>query len=219
MKTVLFLASTSPRRRELLHLSGWGFHVLSVEIDESPLPGEPPTEYVCRMAEGKALAAESQLKAEGIAVAADTTVADGDRVLGKPADPQEAAEMLRQLRGRSHLVHTAIAILRYGEHKIHLDLCTTEVPMRRYSDEEITAYIATGDPFDKAGGYAIQHKGFHPVAGLAGCYANVVGLPLCHLVRSLERLGIRPAADVPARCQERLAYDCGVYEAILAGKA
>ena len=90
--------------------------------------------------------------------------------------------------------------------------------MRDYGDAEMEAYIATGDPFDKAGGYAIQHGGFNPVAALRGCYANVVGLPLCHVTRSLRQLGVEPPADVPTACQKHLEYECPVYTAILGGQ-
>jgi hypothetical protein len=87
--------------------------------------------------------------------------------------------------------------------------------MKRLSDVEIDAYVATGEPMDKAGAYAIQHAGFHPVENLAGCYANVMGLPLCHLVRTLKKLGIRPQVDVPSACQTGLGYNCHVYHEIL----
>jgi MAF protein len=217
MKTVLSLASTSPRRRELLTWGGWMFHLLPVQIDESVRPGENPLDYVMRMAVSKARAAAPRLHSGGIAIAADTTVVDGDAVLGKPANPRQAADMLWQLRGRSHLVHTGVAVIREGETDPLTDLCTTAVPMRDYSDEEIFAYIATGDPFDKAGGYAIQHLDFHPVEGLSGCYANVVGLPMCHLVRLLRRLKIEPRSEVPANCQAALDYDCDIFEQVLAG--
>ena len=217
MKVVLTLASASPRRRELLALGGWMFHVRPVEIDETPHPDEKPIDYVFRMALTKARRAESRLRPGGVAVSADTTVADGEQILGKPGSPREAAEMLWQLRGREHRVHTAIAVVRAGDPEPLTDVCTTRVPMRAYTDEEIFAYIQSGDPFDKAGGYAIQNRQFAPVAALAGCYANVVGLPLCHLVRTLARLRIEPGADVPENCQQFLAYDCPVHRRILAG--
>jgi len=98
------------------------------------------------------------------------------------------------------------------------DLCVTDVPMRKYSDEEIEAYAASGDPLDKAGAYAIQHAGFHPVDGLSGCYASVMGLPLCHLTRSLRKLGVEPETDIAAECQAALSYDCPVSAAILRGE-
>ncbi len=219
MKTVLSLASTSPRRRELLAWGGWMFHLLPVRIDESVRPDEDAQDYVLRMAVTKARAAVPGLHPGGVAIAADTNVVDNGAVLGKPADPHQAAEMLWQLRGRSHQVHTAVAVLREGESDPQTDLCTTTVPMRDYTDEEIFAYIATGDPFDKAGGYAIQHNGFRPVEHLSGCYANVVGLPMCHLVRLLRRFNIEPNGDVPANCQAALRYECDISDRVLSGTA
>lgn len=218
MKTVLTLASNSPRRRQLLAFGGWMFHVAPVDIDESPHPGEAPLPYVLRMARTKAVHAAQHLKPGGVAVAADTTVADGGDILGKPADTSEAAEMLKRLRGRTHQVHTAIAVIRAGEDDPLIDVCTTDVPMRPYTDAEIADYIASGDPFDKAGGYAIQHAGFRPVESLAGCYANVVGLPLCHLTRALRNVHIAPQGDIPASCLHELHYDCQIYPEILAGE-
>lgn len=215
---VLTLASNSPRRRELLAVGGWMFHVQPVDIDETPQPGEAPADYVRRMAAGKARRAGAQLKPGGVAIAADTSVVDGDQILGKPANPRQAAEMLWQLRGRVHRVLTAVAVIRAGDEEALIDLCSTEVPMREYSDEEIFAYIHTGDPFDKAGGYAIQNPGFNPVVNMTGCYANVVGLPLCHLVRALRALNLPDGKDIPAACRRRFKYDCPVYERILSGE-
>jgi len=218
MKAVLTLASNSPRRRDLIALGGWMFHIRPVDVDETPHPEEPPAEYVLRMAVTKARTAGALLNPGGIAVAADTTVVDNGDILGKPADEREAVEMLWRLRGRTHLVHTAIAVIRKDETEPLTDLCTTEVPMRRYSDEEIFAYVQSGDPLDKAGGYAIQHNGFRPATALDGCYANVVGLPLCHLVRTLAKLNLPSAADVPANCQAALDYDCPVHSRVLSGE-
>lgn len=217
--TVLTLASSSPRRRELMAFGGWRFDVRPVSVDETPRPGEPPLDYVLRMAVTKACAASALLQPGGIAVGADTTVVvDGD-ILGKPADPEEAAAMLRRLRGRTHAVHTAIAVLPAGAAEPETDLCTTLVPMRAYSEAEIAAYVASGDPFDKAGGYAIQNAAFRPVESISGCYANVVGLPVCHLVRTLRRAGVETTGDVPGGCRRQLGYDCSVHPAILAGAA
>lgn len=217
MKAVLTLASNSPRRRELIAIGGWMFHVRPVDIDETPHPNEPADEYVMRMAVTKARAAAGLLNPGGIAVAADTTVVDGGEILGKPAGDREAVQMLWRLRGRSHLVHTAIAVIRPGETEPLTDLCTTVVPMREYSDEEIFAYVQSGDPFDKAGGYAIQHRGFRPVGELEGCFANVMGLPLCHLARTLARLNLPAPGHIAASCQAALEYDCPVFEQVLAG--
>ncbi len=214
----LLLASNSPRRRRLLNLTGWSFEVRAVEIDETPLTGELPAGYVLRLAEAKARAAAGLAPQGALVLAADTTVADGDVILGKPADPDEAAAMLRRLRGRTHRVFTALALFQPESGRLETDLCATSVPMRHYSDEEIARYVASGDPLDKAGAYAIQHAGFHPVDGLQGCYACVVGLPLCHLQRSLLKFGLGPRAGVPAACQRELGYACPVFEAVLRGE-
>jgi len=217
-KIVISLASNSPRRRQLLTLTGWMFHIVPVDVDETPQQGETPQEYVLRLAEAKARAALPRLRPDGLVLAADTTVADRGEILGKPAHAAEAVAMLQRLRGRTHQVHTAIAVILYGQQEAHTDLCTTDVPMRNYTDEEIAAYVASADPFDKAGGYAIQNPHFQPVAHLQGCYANVVGLPLCHLTRTLNKLDILPRVDVPRSCQTFLQYDCPVYEQVLHGE-
>jgi MAF protein len=212
------LASNSPRRRELLALSGWEFSVRPAEVDETPHPGEAPDRYVLRLAESKALACARSEADAALILAADTTVSvDGD-ILGKPADAHEAAAMLRRLRGRSHQVYTGIALLRPSDGKLHSQVCATDVPMRTYGEAEIEAYVASGDPLDKAGAYAIQHAGFHPVEGLQGCFASVMGLPLCHLQRGLHTFGLAPAKDLPAGCQDHLNYVCPVSAAILAGE-
>lgn len=194
------------------------FHVTPVNVDETPRAGETPRAYVTRLATAKALAASGTLRPDSAIVAADTTVADGNNILGKPNDATEAVKMLQRLRGRTHQVYTAIAILLYGSQTPATDVCMTHVPMRDYTDDEIFAYVATGDPFDKAGAYAIQHPRFRPVASMDGCYANVVGLPLCHLTRTLEKNGIVARADVPRNCQRTLQYDCPIYQRVLQGQ-
>ena len=217
-KPVLILASNSPRRRELLALSGWMFDVRPSAVDESRRPDEAPGEYVLRLAETKALAAAPLAHPGQIILAADTAVALAGDILGKPRDVAEAAAMLKNLRGRGHQVYTGLAALDPAGGNLATDLCVTEVPMRAYSDEEIEAYAASGDPLDKAGAYAIQHIGFHPVEKLAGCYASVMGLPLCHLVRTLRRLDVQPRSDVPAACQAALHYSCPISAAVLRGE-
>ena len=220
----ILLASNSPRRKQLLALGGWTFEVLPADIDEQPLPDERPWDYVLRLAETKARAVADLVPQESIIIAADTTVVDSARdlagqdepvILGKPENRQEAWDMLRRLRGRTHQVYTALAIYKPSDRTLVSDLCVTDVPMRNYTDHEIEAYIDSGDPFDKAGGYAIQHAGFHPVSQLTGCYANVVGMPLCHLTRGLRRLGIQPQSDIPSVCQTTIKYDCPVFTEIL----
>ena len=156
-----------------------------------------------------------QLAIYGIIVASDTIVSLDGEPLGKPRDAEEARSMLKRLRHRAHQVYTAVTLIDTRTNQTITDLAATDVPMRNYTDAEIEAYIASGDPFDKAGAYAIQHTGFHPVDQLTGCFANVMGLPLCHLVRSLRRLGVEPQNDVPALCQSHIHYDCPVFETIL----
>jgi septum formation protein len=220
----IYLASNSPRRKELLSLLGLEYAILPAQVNEIPFAAEDGVEYVQRMAQSKAAAASCTTKVNGVIITADTAVVDHDkdgkaRILGKPADHIEAVEMLRSLRAHTHRVFTAISLLLAPGGTIQSDLCVTDVPMRNYSDGEIAAYVASGDPLDKAGAYAIQHPGFHPVDNMQGCYANVMGLPVCHLLRSLFSLGITPARNVPQACQAALGYDCPVYQQILQEKA
>lgn len=209
------MASNSPRRKDLLALFGWDFQVKAEPVDERPLLGETAGSYVSRLAREKMLRAASLANNDGLIIAADTAVIDGEEILGKPADRQDAVRMLRQLRGRTHLVYTGLAVLQTPDGNLWEDVCVTEVPVRAATEAEIEAYVSSGDALDKAGAYAIQHAGFHPVEGLAGCYANVMGLPLCHVTRILRKTGLRPEMDIAAVCQEKLQYDCPVYHAIL----
>ncbi len=213
------LASNSPRRRQLLALGNWAFSVKVVDIDETPLADELPKNYVLRLAQAKALAVSEKTFPENIIIGSDTTVVDGDSILGKPNDARNAESMLKQLRGRTHQVYTGIALYRVQDGKMLTELSITDVLMRNYSNEEITAYIDTGDPMDKAGAYAIQHPEFNPVASKQGCYAGVMGLPMCHVLRALQKFDISPATDVPAACQSVLNFHCQVSPAILRGEA
>ena len=217
-KPLLVLASNSPRRRELLALGGWMLHIRPADVDESQVPGEAPGDYVLRLAGSKARACAETAHADLTILAADTTVANGKTILGKPKDMAEAEEMLKSLRGRSHQVYTGIAVLRLSDGSLVTDLCITEVPMRAYRDDEIEAYVATGDPLDKAGAYAIQNAGFHPVESMQVCYASVMGLPLCHLARSLHKLDIAPRTDIAEECQSALGYACPISSAVLRGE-
>lgn len=242
---MLILASQSPRRKQLLELCGWKFSILHVDVDESVEVGEAPGIYVQRMAEVKASAAYEivldRANPEDLIIGADTAVVDwrpdvtgdqdhnpgdqlngqkigGYRILGKPVNSHEAKKMLRELRGRTHQVYSAIVVKQVKDGRSIADVCITDVPMRNYSDEEVSTYVASGDPLDKAGAYAIQHIGFNPVYNLQGCYANVMGLPLCHLTRMLKRAGLDPSTDVPLSCQQFLQYKCSVFEYILASE-
>ncbi len=219
---MLVLASSSPRRKELLALGEWTFTIAPAEIDETPLLEEEPRQYVLRMAEGKARVVAARQPPGDLVVAADTIVVDApngkEQILGKPVDAVEAVSMLRQLRDHQHVVYTAVAVMQISGGRLISDLCATRVPMRSYSDPEIDAYVATGDPLDKAGAYAIQHAEFNPVENLKGCYANVVGLPLCHLTRTLIKFGIQPQTDIPTACQNTLDYRCPIFQKVLRGE-
>jgi len=217
-KNVLVLASTSPRRRQLLALGGWQFDVSAADIDESALDRETPKEYVLRLAQAKALAVKDKVNRESIVIGSDTTVVDGNSMLGKPVDADDAERILGQLRGRTHQVYTGIAVYRVEDDRMFTDLSVTDVPMRNYSDDEIKAYVATGDPMDKAGAYAIQHPEFNPVESMQGCYAGVMGLSMCHVLRTLQKFEISPNADVPSACQSLLNYHCQVFPAVLSGE-
>jgi septum formation protein len=186
---VILLASASPRRHELLEALGFRFAVMPAEADESSRPGEAPAELAVRLAATKAMAVAGT-QHDALVVAADTLVVLHGDILGKPADVDDAAGMLGRLRAREHLVMTGLALVDPAAGRMLMQLATTGVAMRSYSQAEIDAYVTTGDPLDKAGAYAIQHAVFAPVARLEDCYANVVGLPLCHLVRGLRLLGI-----------------------------
>ncbi len=200
----LVLASSSPRRRELLAGLGVEYTIHKPDVDETPRAGEPPLAYVARLALEKAQAVAAQVQSSGLVLAADTIVvlaadtigvdAQGE-ILGKPADADEARAMLRALRGRDHLVVTAFVLLPLDGGAPLQQLVKTVVTMRDYTDEEIEAYIATGDPFDKAGSYAIQHPEFRPVAALQGSFTNVVGLPVDEVRAALMAFGVLHVAD------------------------
>lgn len=206
---MLILASNSPRRQQLLALSGWLFQVIPANVDEQRVVGEPPQDYVARLAKEKAQAVARLAPAGSLIVAADTTVVVGGAILGKPVDQAEAISMLRLLRGRAHQVYTGLAVLRPEDDALLTDWCVTEVLMRDYGEAEMLAYVASGDPLDKAGAYAIQHDRFKPVAGLQGCYTNIVGLPMCHLTRLLEQLEIYPPAGASG-CRDVVQYHCTI---------
>jgi len=211
----LYLASNSPRRRELFHLFGWEFKVLSIPIDEQPLADENPVEYVSRLAENKVLAAANKVPSDSVLVGADTVVVDGKMLMGKPENKTHAIQMLQQLRGRQHQVLTGIVLRRNSDQVMIKTLSISDVFMRDYTEQEIMNYVNTGDPLDKAGAYAIQHTGFHPVKTINGCYASVMGLPLCHLMRAFQGIGLNPQSDIPEMCQKTLNYICPIYSKIL----
>ncbi len=185
----LFLASASPRRRELLTQIGVPFELLLITLDETPLPAERPEAYVQRLAREKALAGWAAVNDDSAAVlGADTTVVIDERILGKPADRAEGLLMLESLSDREHHVLTAVALATRDACEVRL--VTSRVRFRRIERAEAEAYWASGEPCDKAGGYAIQGWGAVFVAELRGSYSAVVGLPLCETVQLLDQAGI-----------------------------
>lgn len=198
---MLHLASRSPRRRALLARLGVPFALLDVEVDEWPAPGEDALDYVRRVAGDKARAAWSALAdRDGVPVVlgADTEVVLDGEVFGKPTDDADASRMLRRLAGRMHLVHSAVVVVADGRHAAAVS--TTEVTFASLSPETIDAYVATGEPMGKAGGYAIQGGAERFVARLCGSYSGVMGLPLFETAALLEGLGIAlhaPPAPLP----------------------
>lgn len=182
----LVLASQSPRRRELLARLGIALEVRPARTDESVLPGEPPRDYVLRVAREKARAVPGD-----VVLAADTTVVLGGAVLGKPADGDDAARMLRALSGTTHEVLTAVCVRRNAATLgVELDVVVaTEVRFARLAEPAIAWYVATGEPLDKAGAYAIQGAGGAFVEAISGSVSNVVGLPLAETAELLRRAG------------------------------
>ena len=207
----IILASASPRRRELFALLGLPFRAGKAEVDESSHPRESPQEMAARLALSKARAVAGLYQVP--VVGCDTVVTIGGESLGKPLDAEEARRMLASLRGRTHTVYTGIAVVGKG-HEV-VQVVETPVTMRDYTNQELGAYIASGDPLDKAGAYGIQHPTFRPVASWEGCYANVMGLPLCHLARALGAWSITPPADVPTACQAHTGQPCRAFRTIL----
>jgi septum formation protein len=186
-QTRLVLASASPRRRELLGQLGLSFEVSAADIDETPQQGERAQAYVLRLAREKARAVATRHLGAWV-LAADTTVALGDELLGKPRDAAEAREMLGRLSGRTHEVHTGVALA--GPTAEHSTVVCTRVSFRSLSTGEIAWYAGTGEPLDKAGSYAVQGKGGFLVAAMEGSPTNVIGLPLGETLELLARAGV-----------------------------
>jgi septum formation protein len=182
----LLLASESPRRRQLLEMLGIPFRVVVPNVDETRRTGELPDAYVVRLARAKAAAVAAREPGE-LVLGADTTVVIRGDVLEKPSSAEEAAAMLAKLQGRTHQVMTAVALTEDGRVEHALDV--TEVTFRPLTDEMITAYVATGEPMDKAGAYAVQGLGAALVAGIRGDFFGVMGLPLRLVLELLERFG------------------------------
>lgn len=200
----LILASQSPRRKEMLAWLELPFVANAAHVDETPYAAEKPEALVVRLAQTKARA----VQADGLSwvLGADTIVVLDEAVLGKPRDTEEAREMLSALHGRDHKVLSALT-LRHGPH-LMTRVVHAQVWMREYTVQEIEAYIASGDPFDKAGAYAIQHPAFRPVSRVEVCYAAVVGFPLCALRVLLQKAGFSLNVSMPEMCFHHFGYVC-----------
>ncbi len=209
----LTLASTSPRRRELLDGLGLRFHVEAPGVDEAPEPGEPdsPIDLARGLALCKARAVAARSGA-GPVLGADTVVVLEGRVLGKPSDDDDARAMLRALRRTTHQVVTAVAVVDGDSERVEHEV--TDVTMRDYTDDETEAFVASGEASDKAGGYAVQDRTFRPAADVDGCYSNVIGLPLCVAAKLLSEVGmdVRPPVGwtPPGPCPRCAALSASV---------
>ncbi len=228
---MLILATNSPRRKQLLGTIGWDFISISPEIDEQVIRGESPEGYTKRVARAKALAAKNQPGVRwtkgDLILAADTAVIDPVRgrnsegetnqmILGKPTSVGEAEEMLIRLRGRTHQVCTSITVLDPVGGTIREATEFSTIKMRNYTLDEMNEYISSCDPFDKAGGYAIQHPTFQPVQKVNGCYPNVVGLPVCQVVRLAAEFGHNQINKEKESCNKS-DIPCWVYRRAFQG--
>jgi MAF protein len=197
-------------------LLGIPFEVWVPQVDERPRPAEIPAELPQRISRLKAQWVARQVK-DAIVVAADTVVVHKGVILGKPRDAVHACEMLRRLRGERHLVLSGVAVLDTASGKAVYELCETIVWLRDVDDDEIEAYVSSGDPLDKAAAYAIQNPEFRLVSRVIGCPANVMGLPLCHVVQSLRRLSVILPPSPAVRCEMRYGYKCALAECVMPG--
>lgn len=188
MKHRLILASSSPRRYELLKQLGLDFEVIPSEVEEDPLPGESPRDHVIRLAEAKALDVGKRFPGTWV-IGADTIVYVDGILLGKPKTREEASKMLQLLSGKEHRVLTGISVRHLNRGKGESEAVETAVKVKSLTTDEMNWYISTGEPFDKAGGYGIQGIGSFMIESIKGSYTNVVGLPLCELMQMLVRLG------------------------------
>ena len=216
-KTKIILASSSPRRKEMIAWMGIPFEISPADIDERLRQDEEPITHVKRLALQKAKKIASANNSGAIVLAADTIVLHEGHILGKPQDKRHAREMLLALRGRVHQVATAICLIAQDD-GILQDLCVSSVHMRTYSDDEILAYVDSGDPLDKAGAYAIQSKSFDPVTQFSGCFASVMGFPLCHIERNLRKIDGYNCLPVAEICQQNLHYACPIFSKVLQGE-
>jgi septum formation protein len=185
----LILASSSLRRAQILRDAGLVFSIISSAVDETPIPGEAPGELVLRLANAKAELVAARSVGPAIVVAADTVVVLEGQILGKPRSTDDARHMLEKLSGRTHSVVTGVALIRLPDVEQRAFVETTLVHFDRLSANEITRYLATDEPHDKAGAYAIQGRAGRYIPRIEGCYYNVVGLPLARLLSELHELG------------------------------
>jgi len=184
----LILASVSPRRRDLLNQIGIPFQSVESKMDEAVQRNMKPTDFACLMATRKAESVKKVHRKRWI-LAADTLVVVNKRIFGKPRDARDCRTMLSELSGKRHQVITGFCILEPGGNKSHLEAVATRVDVKELSELEIEAYIETGEPFGKAGAYAIQGIGAFMVEAIKGSYTNIVGLPVCEVVRALLACG------------------------------
>ena len=188
----LILASSSLRRAEILANAGLPFTVLSLPVDESPYPGEAPAALVQRLANAKADIVTARAISPAIVLGADTVVVLDDKILGKPRSAEEARHMLQQLSGRTHSVLTGVALIRLPDGERRQFVVSTLVHFRPITEEELSSYLVTGEPYDKAGAYGIQGPAGRYIPRIEGCYFNVVGLPLSRALTELHSLGWSP---------------------------
>uniref|UniRef100_A0A7C1FDM0 dTTP/UTP pyrophosphatase n=1 Tax=Caldilinea aerophila TaxID=133453 RepID=A0A7C1FDM0_9CHLR len=211
MHPTIILASASQRRQQFLRDLGLMFSIRLPDIDETPLPNEDPAAMTVRLAEAKAQAVARQLFAayeNVLIIASDTTVALDGKIYGKPEHAADAMRMLRDLRNRTHEVISAVTVLQPATARIATRVNRTAVTMRNYSDAEIDAYVASGDPMDKAGAYAIQSLEFAPVCALDGCFASVMGLPLVELGELLATFGVTTPRTPLQVCSSVNPFPC-----------
>ena len=185
----LILASTSPRRAQILKEAGLTFSVLSSAVDETPLPDETPQQLVQRLADAKAELVAARTIGPAIVIAADTVVTLDGNILGKPKSTEDARRMLEQLSGRTHAVLTGVSVIRLPDMERRQFAESTLVHFDQILGEEILRYLATEEPYDKAGAYAIQGRAGRYIPRIEGCYFNVVGLPLSRVFTAIQELG------------------------------
>ena len=188
-----------------------GCRSLPADIDETPLPGELPVPYTERMALQKMLKSAKEVdETDFLIIGSDTTVYAEERILGKPGSAEEASKTLHFLNGKEHLVCTAVCAMRVrdGKREICRTVSETSVFFRNISEDEITRFVMSGSPMDKAGGYDIRDPQFHPARKVEGCYAGVIGFPLCHLKALLDALEFPLSADIQTLCKNGNYYEC-----------